>query len=109
MFEPNILTPYEKLTYNESFDSGTHKGQVTDFNFPTFLISKRGEAQNDSAKLTQKNQIALTVKVNFTSNTETIIYNNSEGKLINMVNQFANYNYGTEIIVNLETKEFKKR
>ena len=109
VFEPNILTPYEELTYNESFDSGKHKGQVTDFNFPTFLISKRGEAQNDSAKLTQKNQIALTVKVNFKSNTETIIYNNSEGKLINIVNQFANYNYGTEIVVNLETKEFTKR
>ncbi len=109
VFEPNILTPYEKLTYNESFNSGTHEGQVTDFNFPTFLISKRGEAQNDSAKLTQKNQIALTVQVNFTSNTETIIYNNSEGKLINIVNQFANHNYGTEIVVNLETKEFTKK
>ena len=109
VFEPGILTPYEKLTYNEAFASGTHKGQVTDFNYPTFLISKRGEKQNDSAKLTQKNQIALTVKVDFTANTETIVYNNSEGKLINMVNQFANYNYGTEIIVDLDTKEFTKR
>ena len=109
VFEPGILTPFEKLTYNDSFKKGTHKGQVTDFNFPTFLISKRGQAQNDSAKLTQKNQIALTVKVDFNNNTETIIYNNSEGKLINIVNQFANYNYGTEIVVDLETKEFTKR
>ena len=109
VFEPNTLTPYEKLTYNEDYASGTHKGQVTDYNYPTFLISKRGEAQNDSAKLTQKNQIALSVKVDFNANTETITYNNSEGKLINMVNQFANYNYGTDIVVNLETKEFSKR
>ena len=115
VFEPNILTPLEKLTFNPDFKQGkdgnpaTHKGMVTDFNFPAFLISKRGSAQNDSNKLTQTTQIGMTVKVDFDANTETIIYNNSEGKLIHMVNQFANYTYGTEIVVNLDTKEFTKR
>ena len=73
------------------------------------MISKRGSAQTDSNKLTQKTQIGLKVKVDYSSNTETIVYNNSDGKLINIVNPFANYNYGTEIVVNLETKQFTKR
>ena len=114
VFEPNVLPAYEKLTYNTSIKAPVdgkavkHKGMVTDFNFPAFLISKRGSAQNDSAKLTQTTQIGMTVKVDFNQNTETIIYNNSDGKLINMVNQFAEYAYGTQIVVNMTTKEFKK-
>ena len=115
VFEPNTLTTLEKLTYNTAFkpavngEAVKHKGKVTDFNFPTFLISKRGSAQTDSDKLTQKTQIGLKVTVDYSSNTETIVYNNSDGKLINIVNPFANYNYGTEIVVNLETKQFTKR
>ena len=123
VFEPNTLKPLEKLTYNTDYEpanvDGTakkHKGMVTDFNFPTFLISKRGSSQTDSAKLTQTTQIGLTVKVDKDYTTETLIYNNSEGKIISMVNQFAsntgeglvNYTYGNEIVINLETKVFTK-
>ena len=50
----------------------------------------------------------MTIKVTANQKTQTIVYNNSEGKIINMVNQFAEYSYGNEIVVNLETKEFKK-
>ena len=114
VFEPNVLTPLQKLSYNTTIkapvngEPAKHKGMVTNFNFPTFLISKRGSTQTDSANLTQTTQIGMTIKVTANQKTQTIVYNNSEGKIINMVNQFAEYSYGNEIVVNLETKEFKK-
>ena len=109
VFEPNILTPHEELTYNKDYINGVDKGKVTDFKFPAFLISKRGLTQNDSAKLTQKTQIGLSVYVDFTTNTQTVIYNNSANQKVKMVNPFANYTYGEEIIINLDTKVFKKQ
>lgn len=109
VFEPNILTPYEKLTYNKNYKNGTEKGKVTDFNFPAFLISKRGLTQNDSEKLTQKTQIGLSVIVDFETNTQTVIYNNSNNQKVTMVNPFANITYGEEIVIDLETKIFKKK
>ena len=109
VFEPNILTPHEELTYNKDYINGVDKGKVTDFKFPAFLISKRGLTQNDSAKLTQKTQIGLSVYVDFTTNTQTVIYNNSANQKVKMVNPFANYTYGEEIIIDLDTKVFKKQ
>ena len=110
VFEPNILTPYEKLPYNSEYGSGTNKGQVTEFNFPVFLISKRGLTQTDSSTLTQKTQIGLSVYVNLNANTQTVIYNNSNGEKIHMVNQFAEgVTYGTDIVIDLETKVFTKK
>lgn len=108
VFEPNTLETNKKLPYNPDYKSGTNKGMVTNYNFPTFLISKRGLTQNDSNKLTQKSQIGLTVKVDFTKNIQKVIYNNSNGDLLHMVNPFKNYTYGTEIIIDRETKVFHK-
>ena len=108
VFEPNILTPYVKLPYNKDYKNGTNKGQVTDFNFPAFLISKRGKTQNDSNKLTGHSQIGLTVIVDFKSNTQTVTYNNSDKEKVNIVNPFANYTYGYDIVIDLETKVFYK-
>ena len=107
-FEPNTVTPFEKMPYNPDYKSGTNKGNVTDFNFPSFLISKRGLTQTDSDELTQTSQIGLSVKVDFNTNTETVIYNNSNGQKVYMVNPFANISYGEEIIINMTTKEFNK-
>ena len=110
VFEPNILTPYEKLPYNSEYGSGTNKGQVTEFKFPVFLISKRGLTQTDSSTLTQKTQIGLSVYVDLNANTQTVIYNNSNGEKVNMINQFAEgITYGTDIVIDLETKVFTKR
>lgn len=112
VFEPNTLTPYTNLKYSVAFYNSVsekNRGQVTDFNYPTFLISKRGSSQTDSDKLTQKTQIGLSVVVDFDTNTETIVYNNSNGKIISIANPFAEITYGNEIVVNLETKVFKKQ
>jgi hypothetical protein len=45
---------------------------------------------------------------------KTVIYNNSNGEKVNMVNPFKNpttdknYTYGTEIIIDRDTKVFHK-
>ena len=115
VFEPNTLVVDQRLPYNPDYRNGTNKGRVTDYNFPTFLISKRGLTQNDDESLTLKSQIGLTVKVDFAKNTETVIYNTSNGTLVNMVNPFKNadtgttYSYGTEIVIDRATKEFQKK
>ena len=109
VFEPFTLTSFTKLSYNPNYKTGNDGGKITDYNFPSFLISKRGLTQNDSDKLTQKTQIGLTVKVDWDSNTETIIYNNSNHEKVFMVNPFTDITYGTEIVVNLDTKIFNKQ
>ena len=97
------------MPYNPEYKSGKNKGNVTDFNFPAFLISKRGLTQTDSDKLTQKTQIGLSVKVDLNANIEKVIYNNSNGDKVYMVNPFANIAYGEEIVIDLTTKVFEKK
>ncbi len=109
VFEPNTVTPFKTMPYNPDYKSGKNKGNVTDFNFPAFLISKRGLTQTDSDKLTQKSQIGLSVKVDLNANIQTVIYNNSNGDKVYMVNPFANIAYGEEIVIDLTTKVFKKK
>jgi predicted phosphodiesterase len=109
VFEPNTLTPMKKLSYVSAYKTAEHSGMVTDFNFPAFLISKRGVTQTDSNKLTQHTQIGLSVIVDLDTKTETVIYNSSNGNKLDIVNQFANYKYGNEIVIDLETKVFNKK
>ena len=74
------------------------------FSFPTLLVSKRGYAQTDSVPLKDmKSQIGVSVEVDFTNNTQTCIYNDSNGNKINMLNPFAYINYGNEIVFPLNS------
>ncbi len=107
VFEPNTLTPYTKLKYNEAYDSGTYKGYVTDYNFPNLLISKRGHTQIDSNALTLKSHIGLTIKVDFASQIQKAIYNTSNNEKVHMVNPFVNKDYQDEIEISLVDKSFK--
>ena len=115
VFEPYILPANKKLPYNSSYSSGTFKGYVTDFNFPNFLISKRGYTQTDDSDLVKvKSQIGLGVSVDFVNQQEVVIYNNSLLEKVNIVNPFkangeengTEIDYGTEIVVDLITKKF---
>ena len=107
VFEPNTLTPYSKLKYNEAYDSGTYKGYVTDFNFPNLLISKRGHTQIDSNALTLKSHIGLTINVDFASQIQKAIYNTSNNEKVHMVNPFVDKDYQDEIEISLIDKSFK--
>ena len=95
VFEPNVVTPKEKLTYNQAYGGKTYKGYLTDFNFPSMLISIRGLTQTDSSDLTSNKQIAT--------------YNNYYGEKVNIVNPFADIDYGNGIEIDLDTKVFSKK
>lgn len=104
VFEPDAISPYENLTYNVDYNGKGNKTkiQLTDFNFPSFTVSKRGYTQTDDNKLTNKNsQIGLTVKVDFFNNVQTCIFNNSKGEEIDLVNPFKEIKYGNKIVYSL--------
>lgn len=100
IFEPGLVKPNETLKYNPDFSSKkTYKGYLTDFNFNCILVSKRGKTQTDSSSLTNmKEQIGVLIKVDFNKNNQTITYNTSSGELVNIVNPFAEKDYGKTII-----------
>ena len=109
VFEPNTVTPNTKLTYNEAFGGKTYKGYLTNFNFPSMLISKRGLTQTDSSDLTSNKQIGLSIEVDFVNNKQVASYNNYYGEKVNIVNPFADINYGNQIEIDLDTKVFSKQ
>ena len=113
VFEPGLIDPYEDLKYNTDFvKSGkTTKAQLTDFNFPSFTVSKRGYTQTDDSSLTLNTQIGLSIFVDFNSKTQKCIFNNSKGEKVSVVNPYdpsdasVNLSYGDEIIYSIETNK----
>lgn len=107
IFQPGLITPNTKLTYNSKYKSGTYSGYLTDFNFPSFMISKPGFTFSDEPGLAKaKSQIGLFVDVDLTNNIETCAYYNSRGEKVDVMNMYYELEYGTEIKINLDTKEF---
>ncbi len=107
IFQPGLITPNTKLTYNSKYKSGTYSGYLTDFNFPSFMISKPGFTFSDEPGLAKaKSQIGLFVDVDLTNNIETCTYYNSRGEKVDVMNMYYELEYGTEIKINLDTKEF---
>ena len=107
VFEPGLITPFTDLTYNKDFvKSGkTTKAYLTDFNFPSFTVSKRGYIQTDDSSLTLNSQIGLTIKVDFNNKTQTCIFNNSKGEKVNIVNPYFDVDYKDEIVYSIETNK----
>lgn len=105
IFEPGTVTPNEVLKYNKEFSSKkTYKGYLTDFNFVNLAVSKRGHTQTDSSNLTNmKSQIGTYISVDFGNKTQTVKFTDSLGKEINVVNPFADINYGKELVFSLKT------
>lgn len=107
IFEPGLIAPNTELSYNPNFKDGTYKGYLTDFNFPTFMVSKQGFTFSDSTNISKaKSHIGFFVDVNLTSNTALCYYLNSKGEKVEVMNMFYDKNYGTEISINLNTKKF---
>ena len=111
VFEPDTVEYNEKgkMVYNPEFkENKTYGGKVTEHNFLNLLVSKRGKTQTDSASLTNmRYQIGMSTIVDFTSNTQTCIYNTSDGSRVNIVNPFAKISYGDELVFDLNTKKHK--
>lgn len=111
IFEPGLVTPNEKLKYNSEYRPGeTYKGYLTDFNFPTFMVSKPGFTYGDSTDLvTAKSQIGFYVDADLANKKEVCYYLNSRGEKVDVMNMWAEKHYGTEITIDLTTKVFTSK
>ena len=107
IFEPGLIEPNTKLTYNSQYKKGTYNGYLTDFNFPTFMVSKQGFTFSDNNDLFgAKSHIGFFVNVDLVNNKEVCYYLNSRGEKVNVMNMYAEKTYGTEITIDLLTKVF---
>ena len=108
IFEPGLVTPHEKLKYNTAiYPDKTYNGYLTDFNFPSFMVSKPGFTFFDEPKLSSsKSQVGLYVDADLTNEKELCYYLNSNGEKVDVYNMWAEKHYGTEITVDLNTKVF---
>ena len=114
LYPGNFRPPGQCISDNPDYKTGsngkvaTYGGKVTDHDFPNILVSKRGYTQTDSAKLTNtKSQIGMGTRVDFVANTQTCVFNNSNGEKVSVVNAFAVIDYGTEVVFDLTTKKHK--
>lgn len=108
IFEPGLIEPNTKLTYNTQYKKGTYNGYLTDFNFPSFMLSKPGFTFDDDPGLAfTKSQIGFFVDVDLVHLKETCYYLNSRGEKVDVMNMFAEKHYGTQIEIDLITKKFK--
>ena len=108
IFEPGLITPHEKLKYNTAvYADKTYNGYLTDFNFPSFMVSKPGFTFFDDPKLSSsKSQVGLFVDADLTNEKELCYYLNSDGEKVDVYNMWAEKHYGTEITIDLNTKVF---
>ena len=109
IFEPGLVTPNEELYYNPNYEESRkpYKGYLTDFNFPSFMISKPGFTFSDDPGLANtKSQIGLFIDVDIPNNKEICCYINSRGEKVDVMNMWAEKHYGTEITIDLTTKVF---
>lgn len=108
IFEPGLIAPNTELQYNPNYKSGSYKGYLTDFNFPSLMVSKPGLTYGDDTNLSfAKSHIGLYVSVNFLTDKESCVYINSRGEHVETMNMFYDKSYGTEIVIDLNTKEFQ--
>ena len=108
IFEPGLITPNTSLTYNPNYKKATYSGYLTDFNFPSFMISKPGFTFSDEPGLSKaKSYIGLVVDVNLNTKKELCYYLNSKGEKVELMNMFFDKAYGKEITIDLNTKKFE--
>ena len=61
---------------------------------------------DDTSLSSAKSQIGLVVNADLVNNKETCYYLNSRGEKVDVMNMWAEKHYGTEITIDLTTKEF---
>ncbi len=111
IFEPELVEPFTQLTYNSKYKANkTYKGYLTDFNFPSFMVSKPGFTFSDDPGLSKaKSQIGLYTSVDLVNNIEVCYYINSNGEKVDVMNMFYEKEYGTIITIDLDTKVFTSK
>lgn len=91
IFEPGAVAPNETLTYNPAYRNGVYKGYLTDFHFPSLMVSAPGYTQTDRD---EGGFIGLLVSVSADWTAQECRYLNSRGEAVSVVNPFAEVNYG---------------
>ena len=110
IFEPGLIEPNTKLVYNKAYKDGTYNGYLTDFNFPSLMVSKQGYTFTDESPLSNtKSHIGLFIDVDLNNNTETCSWINGRGEKVDVMNMYYEKHYGTEIIIDLNTKKFTSK
>ena len=110
VFEPGTVTSYEKPYYNKDYrPDKKFGGYLTDFKFVNLGVSKRGYEQFDDSTLTNmKSQIGVYTKVELSKNIQTVQFTNSKGEAVEVLNFFADINYGDTLVFSLETNTIVK-
>lgn len=108
IFEPGLIAPETNpMNYNSAYKSGTYKGYLTDFNFPSFMVSKPGFTFADDPALTgAPSHIGFYVDADLAARKEVCSYYNSRGEKVDVMNMFAEKQYGDTITIDLDTKVF---
>ncbi|MBE6126362.1 MAG: metallophosphoesterase [Erysipelotrichaceae bacterium] len=107
IFEPGLIEPFTELSYNPNYKNKKYGGYLTDFNFPSFMVSKQGFTFKDATNITgAKSHIGFYVDVDLSVNEERCHYLNSAGEKVDVMNMFYDKAYGQEIRIDLTTKEF---
>lgn len=108
IFEPGLIEPFTSLSYNPNYRKGKYGGYLTDFNFPSFMVSKPGFTFSDSTKLHgNQSHIGFVVDADVAGGKETCHYLNSRGEKVSVMNMFYEKDYGTDITIDLTTKAFQ--
>ena len=107
IFEPGLIEPFTELSYNPNYKDKKYGGYLTDFNFPSFMVSKQGFTFGDPTNITgAKSHIGFYVDADLSADEERCHYLNSAGEKVDVMNMFYDKAYGQEIRIDLTTKEF---
>ena len=107
IFEPGLITPFTSLSYNPNYKNKKYGGYLTDFNFPSFMVSKQGFTFSDPTDITgAKSHIGFYVDVNLRTRKQYCHYLNSRGEKVDVMNMFYDKSYGKDIAIDLDTKAF---
>ena len=107
IFEPGLITPFTELSYNPNYKNKKYGGYLTDFNFPSFMVSKQGFTFKDDTKITgAKSHIGFYVNADLSAGKEYCHYLNSSGEKVDVMNMFYDKSYGKDIAIDLTTKAF---
>lgn len=104
-FFENSITHDDKgrLVYNSQFRKGTYAGYVTEPQFNSFIVGRRGTTQTDEpSSFDLINHIGLVTKVNLEEGTQISYYINSKGEKLSVFNPFVEGPSQTEFITKLK-------
>lgn len=98
-----------QLIYNPQYKGEgkyyNKKGGVTDFEFNSFLVGRRGASQTDEVSALNRSQhIGLVVRANVSAGTQTCYYLNSSHEKVSVYQPFFNSPAQTEFVLPLKTK-----